>query len=158
MSRELAVNDELKQTTRIFNRPKITTDELGRNIWDKTVESSNFELVSTEMLSQIIEADDHDTTDQLREVAQGEDGLLAHDVDTDTFEIISEEELQHILDGTNMQADAKTTAGLVDEPVVHDDMGEDELELVSTQMLRQLLSPDDEAGSAERGFDPYNRG
>lgn len=157
MSRELVVADEIKQTTRIFHRPKITTDELGRNTWNKNVESANLELVSTEMLNQIIKADDHDTTDQLREVAQGEDGLLAHDVDTDMFEIISEQELLQILDDPDLQADASKTAGTVNEPVAQNVMREDELELVNTQMLRQLLNPDDEAGSSERGFDPYNR-
>jgi len=147
------MNDELKQTTRIFHRPKITTDVPGRNTWNKTIEDSNFKLVSTEMLNQIIEADDHDTTDQLREVAEGEDGLLTHDVDTDAFEIISEEEFLHILDSTDMQTDVKVTAGHVDKLLVHDDMGDDELALVNTQMLRQLLNPDD-----ERDFDPYNSG
>lgn len=152
------MTDKIKQTARIFERPRITTDELGRNTWNKTIENAHLELVSTEMLDQIIKEDDHNTTDQLREVAQGEDGLLAHDLDTDTFEIISAEELQNILDGTDIEAGETLAAKDVDEPVARDVMGEDELELVSTQMLRQLLSPEDELGSAERGFDPYNRG
>lgn len=158
MSRELIVIDKIKQTTGVIRRPKILTDELGRNIWNKTVESSHLELVSTEMLNEIIKADDHDTNDQLREVAEGEDGLLTHDLDTDTFAIISEKELLQILDGAETDVDARMSTGHADEPAVQNVMGDNELELVDTQMLRQLLRPDDEEGSAERGFDPYNRG
>lgn len=158
MSRELIVIDKIKQTTGVTHKSKIVTDELGRNIWNKTVESAHLELVSTEMLNEIIKADNHDTNDQLREVAEGEDGLLAHDLETGTFEIISEKELLHILDSTDVEGDARMSAGPADEPALQNVTGEDELELVNTQMLRQLLRPDDEEGSAERGFDPYNRG
>jgi len=154
------MNDDLKKTTRIVQRPKVRTDERGHAVWDDTIKTANLELVSTQMLQQLIESDDGSTTTQLKEVSQGKDGVLAHDADAGRFEIISDEELQHILDGTDAEYRAKR-ASLVDEPLVEKVSEEQELELVSTQMLRQILSPEDfseldEDGSPAGGFDPYN--
>ena len=155
------MNDKLNQTMRILRSPKVTTDERGRTVWVDPVESANLELVSTRMLKQIIEVGDVGTNDRLCEVAKGEDGLLARDIDKGRFEVISDEELQHILDGTDMESEAKDAAGLTEEPVVEVATDEEELELVSTQMLRIILSPEDEEqttaeGSAASGFDPYD--
>ncbi len=152
------MNDKLNQTMRIRRSPKVTTDDRGRTVWADTVETAKLELVSTQMLEQIIEAGDIDTHDHLREVAEGKDGLLARDIDKGRFEIISDEELQHILDGTDMEPAAKSAAGLIEEPVAEPATDEEELELVSTQMLRIILSPDDEEPSAAEGFDPYDHG
>lgn len=159
----MVMNDKLNQTMRIRRRPKVTTDERGRTVWIDTVETAELELVSTQMLKHIIEAGDVGTKDSLREVAEGKDGLLARDVDKGRFEVISDEELQHILDGTDMEPEEKAAAGLVKEPVAEAVTDEEELELVSTQMLRIILSPEDEdqtaaEGSADSGFDPYDHG
>ena len=112
------------------------------------------------MLQQLIDADDEATTSHLKEVSKGQDGVLAHDAEENRFEIISDEELQHILDGTDAQYNAGKAA-VVEEATVETSAEEEELELVSTQMLRQILSPDDfsELGEDETpssGFDPYN--
>ena len=74
---------------------------------------------------------------------------------------ISEAELQRTLAGTDMQSDVEAAADLVKEPLAEAITDEEELELVSTQMLRTIFSPDDEqqagaGGSAESGFDPYD--
>ena len=60
-----------------------------------------------------------------------------------------------------MEPEAKRPASVVEEPVAAAVTDEEELELVSTQMLRTLLSPEDEEqtaaeGSADSGFDPYD--
>ena len=152
------MNDELSKTTMILRSPKVRTDERGRTVWVDTVKTATLELVSTQMLKQIIETGDVDTSVSLREVAEGEDGLLARDVDKGGFEIIGDEELQRILDGTDLETDANETARRVEESAAEVDAGDEELELVSTQMLRIMLSPEDEdqivAGDA--GFNPYD--
>ena len=154
------MSDDLKKTTRIVTRPKVTTDDRGRTVWDDTIKTANLELVSTQMLQQLIDSDDHATTATLKEVSQGKEGVLAHDPEQNRFEIISDEELQHILDGTEAEYNAKRAA-VIDEPLVETVDEEQELELVSTQMLRQILSPEDfseldEDGAPASGFDPYN--
>jgi hypothetical protein len=154
------MSDDLKKTARIVTRPKVTTDDRGRTVWDDTIKTANLELVSTQMLQQLIDSDDHATTATLKEVSQGKDGVLAHDPEQNRFEIISDEELQHILDGTEAEYNARKAAA-IDEPLVETVAKEQELELVSTQMLRQILSPEefselDEDGASASGFDPYN--
>lgn len=152
------MNDDLKKTTRIVAKPKVKTDNRGRTVWDDTVKTANLELVSTQMLQQLIDDNDHATTSHLHEVAQGKDGVLAHDPGEGRFEIISDEELQHILDGTEAQYNAKKAAH-IEEPVVEPTAVDEELELVSTQMLRQILSPEDFSEDDDGpggGFDPYN--
>lgn len=154
------MNDDLKKTARIVRKPKVKTDDRGRTVWDDTIKTANLELVSTQMLQQLIDADDEATTSHLKEVSKGQDGVLAHDAEENRFEIISDEELQHILDGTDAQYNAGKAA-VVEEATVETSAEEEELELVSTQMLRQILSPDDfsELGEDETpssGFDPYN--
>jgi hypothetical protein len=155
-SRELPMHDELKRTMKIVRQSKVTTDERGRTVWDGTVETVSLELVSTQMLRQLIEAGDSDTQDQLRKVAQGADGVLAHDADKGRFEVISDEELQRILDGTDAKRTANSAASALDEPAVKAASDDPELDLVSTQMLRTILGPDDFEQSAESGFDPYD--
>ncbi|MGI9233978.1 MAG: hypothetical protein ACR2RD_10145 [Woeseiaceae bacterium] len=155
------MNDELKRTTKIVQKPKVRTDDRGRTVWDDTIKTANLELVSTQMLQQLMDSDDEATTNRLQEVSKGEDGVLAHDADKGRFEIISDEELQHILDGTDAEYNAKRAAAIevpLVESVAED---EEELELVSTQMLRQILSPEDfieldDDDPAASGFDPYN--
>lgn len=154
------MSDDLKKTSRVVRKPKVKLDERGHSVWDDTVKTANLELVSTQMLEQLIESDDQLTKSHLREVSQGEDGVLAHDAEKNRFEIISDEELQHILNGTEAEYKAGLAA-TVDEQPVDTATEEEELELVSTQMLRQILSPEDfseldEDGSAPSGFDPYN--
>ena len=85
--------DELRQTVKITRRPKVTTDDRGRTVWVDTVVTANLELVSTQMLRQIVDADDGETKDHLRHIAEGEDGLLAHGIDN-TFEMYDSNEMR----------------------------------------------------------------
>lgn len=154
------MSDDLKKTQRVVPKTKVRTDDRGRTVWDDTIKTANLELVSTQMLKQLIDNSDHATSSQLQEVSKGRDGVLAHDAEQGRFEIISDEELEHILKGTEAEYNAKK-AVLAEEPPAEPVAEEEELELVSTQMLRQILSPDDfseldEDGSAQSGFDPYD--
>lgn len=155
------MNDKLNQTQRILRSSKVKTDQRGRTVWSDTVETAKLELISTQMLKQIIASDDTDANSRLREVAEGDSGLLARDTEKDRFEIINDEELQRILDGTDTESAEKPAADFVDEPPVEDAADEAELELVNTQMLRVMLGTEDDDPVAteepdESGFDPYD--
>ena len=156
------MSDEFKQTVKIVRKPKVTTDERGRTVWSDPVETANLELVSTQMLKQLIESDAHGETEQIREAAAQKEGLLAHNADNNRFEIISDEELQQILAGGLELHEARNFVDAIDEPRADAADSAEELELVSTELLRQILDPggssatsDDEREQA--GFDPYNK-
>ena len=155
------MNDKSNKTTRILRSPKVKTDDRGRTVWVDPVETAELELMSTRLLKQIILEGDVDTNDSLHKVAEGKDGLLARDTDTAEFKVINDKELQRIVEGTDMKSEAKSAAGLLEEPVAEAVTDEQELQLVSTQMLRVILSEEDEErsaaeGSADSGFDPYD--
>jgi len=139
------VNDKLNQTQKILRSPKVKTDGHGRTVWADSVDTANLELMSSQKLQQIIAAQDADTTAQLRKLADGEDGLLARNIDNGDFEIVGDEELRQLMDGTDTDPDPS----------------EEALSLVSTQMLRVVLNPEDEDPAAaeepaESGFNPYD--
>ena len=124
--------------------------------------TSELEFLSTQELQQIIAAGDADTNDELREVAEGKDGILARDIGSGKFEIISDEELQEVLNEAEVESEAIDAAGLFEEEAVSDGNA-DGLELVSTQMLRVVLGPDGEKQIVteepdDSGFDPYDNG
>lgn len=157
------MTDDLKQTVKIVRKPKVTTDARGRTVWSDPVETANLELVSTQMLNQLIASGDEDARNQIRDAAAGKDGLLAHNTDSERFEIISDEELQQILDSGHELHEARNFVDSIDEPMADSTAADDELELVSTQLLRQILDPaaaDSGADDAkpDAGFDPYNKG
>jgi hypothetical protein len=138
------MNDKLNQTQRILRSPKVMTDDRGRTVWAGSVDTANLELMSTQQLQRVIEKGNARTADRLRQLTASEDGLLARNVDNGEFEIVSDEELRELLD------DAPADGGT-----------EDELSLVSTQMLRIVLDPEDEESAAakepaESGFNPYD--
>jgi hypothetical protein len=155
------MNNKLNQTQRLFRSSKFTTDDSGRNNLVDTAEAGTMQLMSTQMLQTIIDSDDVKANDNLRMIAEGESGLVARDVDKDRFEIISDEELQNIINGS--ESGVNTSGSLVDEVSVETVDSEGELDLVSTQMLRIALNlNDDEEPLTEtpfdKGFDPYNKG
>ena len=156
------MNDKLKQTMKILRSSKVTTDGSGRSIWTDTIETAQLELLSSQKLQQIIAAGDADMNDELREVAEGKDGILARDIGSGKFEIISDEALQDVLNEEEAESEAVDVAGLVGEEAVSDGNA-DGLELVSTQMLRVVLGPDGEKQIVaeepdDSGFDPYDNG
>lgn len=153
------MNDKLDQTQRIMRSAKVTTDDRGRTVWVDPIETAKLELVSTQMLKQIIDADDGDNAKVLREIAGGEEGLVARDVDDGRFEIISDEELQHILDGTEQEYAAKAAAKEAESVTEEIPSADEDFELVSTQMLRVILGTeldDKEEVEKEASFNPYD--
>jgi len=139
------VNDKLNHTQRILRSAKVKTDDHGRTVWSDSVDTANLELMSTQELQKIIAAENADTAGQLRKLTDGEDGLLARNIDNGNFEIVGDAEIQ----------------GMLDDPSAVPESGEDALSLVSTQMLRIVLDPEDEEPAAddepaESGFNPYD--
>lgn len=163
--------DEYTATVRIRRPAKVRTDDRGHTVWVDTVETAQLELVSTRQLKQLLESGDEDTRSTIRQMVQGErEGVLARDPSTGLFRIISEDDLKAAL---NEQPDTKAPQppDVTLEPIA-DSADDEELSLVSTQMLRKVLQKDaaparpgtsrgskpaarkDEGG----GFDPYDTG
>lgn len=158
------MSERLKKTVKLVRRGKLGTDERGANVWTGEVEPCELELVSTAELQRIIESTDESGKASLEEAAAGKDGVLAHDVTNDRFEIIDEEDLKAALEGTETESAETRTADVVYEPV-DSSASIEELSLVSTMALRRILGGEDAAGPADddpqiddTGFDPYNSG
>ena len=158
------MSDELKKTIRIHRGQKVGTDEQGRSVWTKPVESIELELVDTVMLRKVLESDDEEKKRRIRSLANEGDGLLGRTTESQDFEIISDEELEMALSASDQVPEFTRPADVVLEPASSDD-GEEELSLVSTQLLRQMLSHDDDEAAGESGdpeeqggYNPYDRG
>ena len=155
------MSDELKRTVRILRHPKVTSDDRGRTVWVDPVESAELELVSTTMLERVLSSDDESRKRKLKHAAAGKDGVLAHDPQKDSFEIVDDADLMALLEMTPHGMDAIKSADVTYEPLSSlADTGE-ELSLVSTQALRRILKIDDEVVVDEdepddRGFNPYD--
>ena len=146
------MSDELKRTIKIKRGETAAgdndSDNDARNVWTKPIEEVELELVSTVMLKGIIDSGDQEQNNRIRELAAGEDGVLARSTDTNELEVISESEVEASLEPLDAAA---------------------ELSLVSTQALRKLLKTEDEPedaeaeADAEPGYDagkynPYDSG
>lgn len=152
------MSDKLDQTQRILRTSKVTTDDRGRTVWAEPVETARLELMSTQMLRQVIDAGDADEAARLKEMASGDEGLVARDINDGRFEVISDEELQHILDGTEREYAAKHAEAAAETAEIVADTDE-EFELVSTQMLRVILGDEletEDAAEKEGSFNPYD--
>ena len=154
------MNDDLTKTVRIQRSEKIGTDSRGRSVWTKPIEPTEFELVSTMMLEQILTSDDEAKKQRIRDVDQSNDGVLARDTSNDQFEIVSDEELEAALQAAGGVTRFSHPADLVQEDQADEPADEEELALVSTQLLRQMLDPnaDESAADDEGGYDPYSSG
>ena len=157
--------DDLKRTVRIVRRSKVSTDDRGRSVWTDPVETAELELVSTTMLKRVLTGDDEARKQQIREAAKGKDGVLAHDPDHDRFEIIDDNDLQSAIEAQQSAGIETRSADVVLEPLKESsDADDEELSLVSTQMLRQMIGIEDDVAAEapgdpdDDGFDPYNTG
>lgn len=156
-------------TVRIRRPAKVTTDDRGRTVWADTVETAELELVSTAELQKILASTDDDTRSAIQSILrEEEEGVLARDPTTGLFEIISDADLQAILENSNDLPKTRRAADVTLEPANNRDGDDQELSLVSTQVLRKILAKDGpEAASPAKdklpkdkggGFDPYNSG
>jgi hypothetical protein len=156
--------EDYAPTVRI-RRAKVTTDERGRTVWAETVETVQLELVSTGSLQKILASSDDDTRSAIeRLVTQNQEGVLARDPETGLYEIISDADLREILQDDDSFPAPSPAAKVTLEPVDPDE----ELSLVSTQVLRKILRQETPQGGRMKalrtkkdeggGFDPYDSG
>ena len=138
------MKNKLNQTQELFRSSRLATDDRNRGVLVDTAETGTMELMSTHMLQMVIDSNDTEANDNLREIAEGESGLVARDIDKDRFAIIGDEELQNILDGSDTGPAANVRASFVDEVLVETVDGDDEPDLVSTRMLRIALNLNDD--------------
>ncbi len=155
------MSDDLKKTIRLVRKNKCITDDRGRTVWNVPIENTELELVSTERLEEMIKADGQRAKKRIAKAAEKKDGILAHNAADDRFQIIDDDDLMAALDSAADVGDREVSLASESEPTFDDtDSGEDELSLVSTQMLKQLLDVEegeqDEAPPAESGFNPYD--
>lgn len=149
----------------LVKRPrKVSTDERGRSVWVEPVESAELELVSTQMLKVMLSSRNPTERDAIAEAADNaSDGVLARDPNNGQFEIISDDDLQAILDDNQGLPKLTRPADATLEPL-RDYADDSELSLVSTQALRKVLDggSDTEESMEDMqqdaaGFNPYDR-
>ena len=149
--------------TVIMRRPaKIKTDKRGRTVWASSIEEAEFDLMSSQELKVALHAANDTDCESIRAIAEsGEDGVVARDRATGLFEVISEAELQELMDADmELSASVRRRESVPESP---DAVGEDGLSLVSTQALKRMLNADDSENSLEvlddnPGVDPYDSG
>jgi hypothetical protein len=125
-------------------------------------DSAELELVSTQMLKQILSSNDVENRRAIGDAAKTpKDGVLARDPETGFFEIIDEDELQAIVDSGQDLPKLRRPSDVTAEPL-HDYADDEHLSLVSAQALRQVIVDDEEqadeaeSSDAEDGdFNPY---
>ena len=153
------MSDQFKETVRIVRKDKVMTDERGRTVWNVPVEEVELELVSTEMLKTLIDSGDADKRQNLEQAARSKEGVLARSPTSGSFEIIDDDDLMAALEGAGNVSDTVDAAEFREESLLdRADTGDEELSLVSTQMLKVMLEIDDEDDGEEdgKGFNPYD--
>ena len=158
------MSDE-KSVRVLVRRPsKITTDGDGRAGRVNPEANAELELVSTQILKQILASNDAENRKAVEAAARSTgEGVLARDPATGYFEIIEDDELQTILDSGQDLPKLSRPADVTVEPL-HDYADSEHLSLVSIQALRRVLIDDDEKEESEPaeadagGFNPYPSG
>ncbi len=126
-------------------------------------ESAELELISTQMLKQILSSSDESGRFAIEEVAKTDvEGVLARHTETGYFEIIDDEDLQAILHSNDDLPAFSRPSDPTLEPL-HDYVESDCLSLVSTQALRHVFGDECKAEKSDpdkevnvRGFNPYD--
>jgi hypothetical protein len=154
------------KTVRIRKPDKVAPDERGRSVWLGKVESVELELVSTTALEKILKSEGGKTRSEIQKLAAGrKDGVLARDTATGHYRIVSETYLKKALvaeSGSKPGRSAEVTAAPLTETTRR---AAEELSLVTTQILRKVLKPEEKTGAAKPkagkrdkfgGFNPYD--
>ncbi len=128
---------------------------------DRAVESTEVELVSTQMLKQILSSNDPENRKAIEKAAKSAgDGVLARNPATGYFEIIDDDELREILDSGQDLPKLSRPSDVTAEPL-HDYADNDHLSMVDTEALRRVLDNDEKEEDAEPAeveageFNPY---
>ena len=158
------MSDELYKTVKIKLDRKAGKDDDWKTVEAESAEETEFSLVSTMMLKQILDSDDDEKKDQIRGLTDEQDGILACATGSDEFRILPDDKLNAAL-----KAESSGMTSLSDHDRVDEYDGEEDMSLVSTQMLRTILHVDDEDGAAKKGdaapkddvgtkgYNPYNK-
>jgi hypothetical protein len=156
LAQNRGMSDDKSARVLIRRPPRGQSDAHGR----ATAASAELELVSTQMLKQILSSNDAENRKAVGEAAKTTgDGVLARDPATGYFEIIDEDELQAIVDSGQDLPKLSRPADVTVEPL-HDYADNEHMSLVSIQALRRVFDDDNneepEAAEAEAGgFNPY---
>jgi hypothetical protein len=159
--------DDFTKTVRIQRRTRVAEDDRGHNVWVGKVESVELELVSTTALQKLLKTADGKTQSEIRRLAAGKaDGVLARDTATGVFQIVSNEDLKTAVDITTSKDRPARGSEIQGAPLSEKTLqAAGELSLVSTQILRKVIKPDDgdkdtkpKAGKKDKfgGFNPYD--
>ena len=158
------MSDEKSARVLVRRPSKIKTDGQGRSIPANSGEGAVLELVSTQILKQILSSNDAKNRQAVEEAAKTTaEGVLARDPATGYFEIIEDDELQAIVDSGQDLPKLSRPEDVTVQPL-HDYADNEHLSLVSLQALRRVLLDDDEeeeSAAAEvdtGGFNPYVSG
>jgi hypothetical protein len=156
MSREIPVRVRVPgQTTESSGESRSNTQQN---------ESIELELVSTQALNMMLASQDMIERKAIEDVADmNESGVLARNLQSGSYQIIDDNDLQAILDDNRDLPKVRQPSDITLEPV-HPTTAETagELSLVSTQALRKVLGKSEVEnldGSSEQilaNFDPYN--
>jgi len=159
MAQNEAMSDRKSAKVMVQRRSKIATDGEGR-----AVESTAVELVSTQMLKQILSSNDPENRKAIEEAAKSaRDGVLARNPATGYFEIIDDDELREILDSSQDLPKLSRPSDVTAQPL-HDYADNEHLSMVGTEALRRVLDDDEkkedsEPAEVEAGeFNPYIAG
>ncbi|WP_405232341.1 hypothetical protein [Lentisalinibacter salinarum] len=132
---------------------KVGLDERGHAVWVGDVKTGRFELMNTQTVEALIHQGDPNLRKEMDRLAgDGADGVVAREKDTGHFRILETESLEAMMNRPVAGRESVAVGGrnideLEPEP---DEAGDEELQLVSTQMLRQILGKDvTEADDAE---------
>ena len=147
----------------LVRRPSIRAADRGDDsVRADPAEGAELELVSTQMLKQILSSSDEEDRKAIKDVASGAvEGVLARDPTTGYFEIIDDDDLQIILDENKQLPKLSRPSDATLEPL-HDYADPEHLSLVSTRALRNVLDSVDETDPAAemeadlRNFNPYD--
>src|SRR5688572_26041887 len=156
------------KTVQIRKIDKVAPDHRGRSVWLGKIEPVELELVTTTALEKILKTEGGDMRSEIRKLAAGrKNGLLARDTATGHFRILSDAELRSAATTPPPGDRPKRSGDVTAAPLTESARRRaDELSLVSTQVLRKVVKPDDKGGNqkprpASRkdefgGFNPYD--
>lgn len=156
------------KTVRIRKIDKVAPDHRGHSVWLGKIEPVELELVSTTALERILKTEGGEARSEIRKLAAGrKNGLLARDTATGHFRILSDHDLRNAATEPPPGEGPKRSGVVVAAPLAESVRRKaDELSLVSTQILRKVVKPGDEARNGKPkpaarkdkfgGFNPYD--
>jgi hypothetical protein len=109
----------------------------------KTAKDAELELISTQMLKQILSSSNDEDRNAIRDAADSApEGVLARDTSTGIFEMVTEADLQTILKENDDLPKMSRPADVTANPL-HDYADSESLSLVSAQALRNVFDDDE---------------